>query len=128
MMFHDLPTKALNLNVALLQVAEKLNERGVPSVAKYILKHGVRASDYLHRSRRNTSKYKCITNFKTAIYELDKAKCLIDHLYKRGLMTDEEYMYINEKYTSVRMSTFVEISRYSKVADWYNFGDEDSFI
>ena len=127
-MIPDLPTKALNFNIALLQLAEKLNERELPFAAKYILKHGVRASDYVHRSRRNTSKYKCITNFRMAIYEIDKTMCLITHLYNRNVITEEEYKYIKSKSNHVRSLTFMEILYYSQVADWYEFNDDYNFV
>ena len=125
MIFPDLLTRVLNLNIALLQLAEKLNERGLGATAKYMLKHGVRVSDYVHRSRRNLSKYKCITNFKLAVHEIDKTMCLLTHLHKRSMITEEEYEFIYSKCDIVRMSVFIEIRRYSRVADWYEFKETD---
>lgn len=117
MMSSDLPGKALDLNIALMKLSKKLDESNLHSVSIYILKHGMRASDYLHRSRRLTSKYRCISNFKIAVLEVDKTMCLITHLYKRGIITKEDYEDARLKCLSVRMSTFVDIIRYYQVPD-----------
>ena len=119
MMSSNLPCTALDLTIALLKLAEKLDEREMHSASHYILKHGLRVSDYVHRTRRLNSKYKCIRNFNIAIFELDKAINIVVHLHNRGVITDEELGAIKPVFICVRLLLLRDLARYKLVPDWY---------
>ena len=119
MMSSNLPCSALDLTIALLKLAEKLDEREMHSASHYILKHGLRVSDYVHRTRRLNSKYKCIRNFNIALFELDKAMNIVIHLHNRGVITDEEYDAVKPNFVCVRLLLFWDLEKYKRVPDWY---------
>lgn len=114
----SLPELALSLNIELLRLGEKLSGHNLDSAVRYILKHGLHASDCIHRCRNNHSKYKCIEQFKIAILEIDRAFRMIEHLHSRGLITKEDRDGLYWKCQGVRLATYAEIKRYYEVMDW----------